>query len=172
MRESELEKLRDMHPIVPLIFEYRELTKLLSTYIDAIPPLLDADDRLHTHFIQSGTTTGRMASENPNLQNIPIRSELGRAIRSAFIAENGFELVALDYSQVELRIAAFMSGDEKLVEIFRRGEDVHRAVASYVFKVQQDKVDAEMRRRAKVINFGIIYGMGVLALRQNRHDAR
>ncbi len=171
-RESELEKLRDMHPAIPLIFEYRELTKLLSTYIDAIPPLLDMNDRLHTHFIQSGSTTGRMASEDPNLQNIPIKSDLGKAIRSAFVAENGFELVALDYSQVELRIAAFMSGDEKLIDIFRKGEDVHRAVASYVFKVPQNKVDAEMRRRAKVINFGIIYGMGVLALKQNLGTTR
>jgi len=171
-RESELEKLRDLHPIVPLIFEYRELTKLLSTYIDAIPPLLDSDDRLHTRFIQSGSTTGRMASENPNMQNIPIRTDLGRAIRGAFIAEKGFDLVALDYSQMELRIAAFLSGDEKLIEIFRKGEDVHRAVAAHVFKVPQDKVDAEMRRRAKVINFGIIYGMGVLALKQNLGTTR
>lgn len=171
-RESELEKLRGMHPIVPLIFEYRELTKLLSTYIDAIPPLLDGDDRLHTRFIQSGSTTGRMASENPNIQNIPIKSDLGRAIRGAFVADAGFKLVALDYSQMELRIAAFMSGDRKLIDIFRKGQDVHRAVAAYVFKVPQDKVDAEMRRRAKVINFGIIYGMGVLALKQNLGTSR
>ena len=100
-RESELEKLRDLHPIVPLIFEHRELSKLLGTYIDAIPPLLDTNDRLHTHFIQTGTTTGRMASQDPNIQNIPIKSELGRAIRTAFIAEKGFKLVALDYSQME-----------------------------------------------------------------------
>ncbi|MGC9605385.1 MAG: DNA polymerase [Minisyncoccia bacterium] len=171
-RESELEKLRGLHPVIPLIFEYRELEKLLSTYIDAIPPLLDGDDRLHTRFIQTGTTTGRMASENPNLQNIPIHSELGKAIRDAFVAERGFVLAGLDYSQMELRIAAFMSGDQKLIDIFKRGEDVHRAVASYVFKVPKDKVDAEMRRRAKVIDFGIIYGMGVLALRQNLGTTR
>ncbi len=166
-RESELEKLRDAHPIIPLIFEYRELTKLLSTYIEAIPPLLDAEDRLHPRLIQAGAATGRMASENPNVQNIPISSELGRAVRRAFVATPGFSLVAIDYSQIELRIAAFLSGDPKLVDIFRRGEDVHRAVASYVFKVPQDKVDHEMRRRAKVINFGILYGMGVNALRAN-----
>jgi len=166
-RESELEKLRDTHDIVPLLFEYRELQKLLSTYIDAIPPLLDKNDRLHTRFVQTGTTTGRMSSQNPNLQNIPMRTELGRAIRKAFIAEDGFVLVGLDYSQIELRIAAFLSGDEKMIEIFKKGQDVHRAVASYVFKVPQDQVDAEMRRRAKIINFGIIYGMGVLALKQN-----
>ena len=171
-RESELEKLRDSHEIIPLIFEYRELAKLLSTYIDAIPPLLDTDDRLHTRFVQTGTTTGRMSSQEPNLQNIPMRTELGRAIRKAFIAEKGFVLAGLDYSQMELRIAAFMSGDEKLIDIFKRGEDVHKAVASYVFKVPQDKVDPEMRRRAKVINFGIIYGMGVLALKQNLGTSR
>jgi len=171
-RESELEKLRDAHPIVPLIFEYRELSKLLSTYIDAIPPLLDVDDRLHTHFIQSGSTTGRMASENPNMQNIPIKSELGRAIRGAFTAGNGFVLAAFDYSQIELRIAAFLSGDEKLIEIFKRGEDVHTSVASFVFKVKPADVTPEMRRRAKVINFGIIYGMGVLALKQNLGSTR
>ncbi len=166
-RESELEKLRDSHPIVPLIFEYRELQKLLSTYIDTIPPMTDKEGRLHAHFIQSGTTTGRMSSQNPNLQNIPIKTELGRAIRKGFMAEEGFFLAALDYSQVELRIAAFMSGDEKLIEIFRTGIDVHTAVASEVFDVPLEKVDKEMRRKAKVINFGILYGMGVNALKQN-----
>ncbi len=166
-RESELEKLRDAHPIVPLLFEYRELQKLLSTYIDTIPPMTDDHDRLHAHFIQSGATTGRMASQNPGLQNIPIKTELGKAIRKGFIAEKGFLLAALDYSQVELRIAAFMSGDEKLLEIFRNGIDVHTAVASEVFEVPLEKVDKEMRRKAKVINFGILYGMGVNALKQN-----
>ena len=175
-KESELEKMRDMHPVIPMIFEYRELAKLLGTYIDAIPPLLDSNDRLHTHFLQSGTTTGRMASQEPNLQNIPVKSELGRAIRGAFIAEKGFKLVALDYSQMELRIATFLSGDEKLIDIFRKGEDVHTKVASFVFNVEPKHVTPEMRRQAKVINFGIIYGMGVLALKQNlgsnREDAQ
>ena len=171
-RESELEKMRDMHPIVPYIFEYREISKLLSTYIDAIPPLLDKENRLHTHFVQSGTTTGRMSSQEPNLQNIPIKSELGKNIRYAFIPEKGFKLVSFDYSQMELRIAAFMSGDEKLIEIFRNGEDVHTAVASQVFKVSPTSVTPEMRRRAKVINFGIIYGMGVSALKQNLGSTR
>jgi len=171
-RESELEKMRDSHEIIPLIFEYRELSKLLGTYIDAIPPLLDDNDRVHTRFIQVGAATGRMATQNPGLQNIPVRTELGRAIRTAFVAEKGFVLAALDYSQIELRIAAFMSGDQKMINIFKNGEDVHRSVASYVFKVPQDKVDAEMRRRAKIINFGIIYGMGVLALKQNLGTSR
>lgn len=166
-RESELEKLRDVHPIVPLIFEYRELQKLLSTYIDTIPTLVDETGRLHAHFLQAGTTTGRMSSQGPNLQNIPVKTELGRAIRKAFIAEKGYVLAALDYSQIELRIAAFLSKDKRLIEIFTGGEDVHTAVASEVFEVPLDKVDKEMRRKAKIINFGILYGMGVNALRQN-----
>jgi DNA polymerase-1 len=171
-RESELEKMRDMHPVVPMLFEYRELSKLLGTYIDAIPPLLDSDDRLHTHFVQTGTTTGRMASIEPNLQNIPIKSELGKKIRDAFIAEKGFKLATFDYSQIELRIAAFLSGDLKLIEIFKKGNDVHASVASSVFNVPLSEVTPEMRRRAKVINFGIIYGMGVLALKQNLGTSR
>lgn len=166
-RESELEKLRDSHPIIPLLFEYRELQKLLSTYIDTIPTLVDKNNRLHAHFLQTGTTTGRMSSQGPNLQNIPIKTDLGRAIRKAFIAEKDFVLVALDYSQIELRVAAFLSGDEKLIDIFNKGEDVHTAVASEVFEVPLDKVDKEMRRKAKIINFGILYGMGVSALRKN-----
>ena len=166
-RESELEKLRDAHPVVPLLFEYRELQKLLSTYIDVIPTLVDKNNRLHADFISSGSATGRMASQNPGIQNIPIKTELGKVIRNAFIAEKGFKIVALDYAQIELRIAAFISGDEKLIEIFKQGEDVHKSVASRVFGVPLDKVDSEMRRRAKIINFGILYGMGVNALRQN-----
>ena len=164
-RESELEKIRDLHPIVGQILEYRELKKLLSTYIDTLPPMLDKEHRLHAEFLQAGTTTGRMASQNPNLQNIPLHSERGRAIRRAFIAPPGSTLVALDYSQIELRLAAILSGDGKLCSIFREGRDVHREVAAMVFGVGHDKVDSEMRRRAKVINFGILYGMGVNALK-------
>ena len=164
-KESELLKLKDEHPVIADILAYRELQKLLSTYIDAIPPLLAGDARLHTTFIQTGTTTGRLSSRDPNLQNIPIKSDLGRRIRRAFIAEKGTTLVAFDYSQIELRLAAFLSGDEKLKEIFSRGEDVHTAVAAEVFGVAPQDVAYEMRRRAKVINFGILYGMGVNALR-------
>ncbi|MDE1919258.1 MAG: hypothetical protein KGH56_01010 [Patescibacteria group bacterium] len=164
-RESELEKIRDEHPIVADILDYRELKKLLSTYIENLPPLLDDDHRLHAQFLQTGTTTGRMASQNPNLQNIPLHSERGRAIRHAFVASKGFKLVALDYSQIELRLAAILSGDEKLCKIFKSGRDVHREVAAQVFHVAPEAVDLEMRRRAKVINFGILYGMGVNALR-------
>ena len=166
-KESELEKLVDLHPIIKLIFEYRELTKLLSTYIDAIPPLLDKGNRLHSHLVSAGSATGRMASINPNLQNIPIKTELGKAIRYAFVAEKGFKLCSFDYSQMELRIAAFLSKDEKMIEIFKAGKDVHTSVASVVFGVPQDQVTPEMRRQAKVINFGIIYGMGVTALQKN-----
>ncbi|HEX8946637.1 MAG TPA: DNA polymerase [Candidatus Paceibacterota bacterium] len=164
-RESELEKLREEHPIIADILEYREIQKLLSAYIDNLPPLLTADQRLHAEFLQTGTTTGRMASQNPNLQNIPLHSERGRAIRHAFIASEGFSLVSFDYSQIELRLAAILSGDEKFLEIFRHGRDVHTEVAAYVFGVSPEQVDREMRRRAKVINFGILYGMGVNALK-------
>ncbi|HFC10815.1 MAG TPA: hypothetical protein ENJ75_01305 [Candidatus Kaiserbacteria bacterium] len=164
-RESELEKLRDVHPIISDILLYREVQKLLSTYIDNLPSMLDTKNRLHAKFIQTGTTTGRMASQNPNLQNIPLHSERGRAIRHAFVASKGYTLVSFDYSQIELRLSAILSGDEKLLDTFRNGRDVHREVASHVFGVAPESVDSEMRRRAKVINFGILYGMGVNALK-------
>ncbi|OYV63640.1 MAG: hypothetical protein B7X03_00975 [Parcubacteria group bacterium 21-58-10] len=164
-RESELEKIREGNPIIGDILEYRELKKLLSTYIENLPPLLDAENRLHAEFLQTGTTTGRMASQNPNLQNIPLHSKRGQMIRHAFIAPKGFSLVSLDYSQIELRLAAILSGDKKLCGIFKSGRDVHTEVAAQVFHVAPEAVDQEMRRRAKVINFGILYGMGVNALR-------
>jgi DNA polymerase-1 len=164
--------MRDMHPIIPLVFEYRELQKLLSTYIDVIPNLLDSENRLHAKFLQAGTTTGRLSSSEPNLQNIPNGSELGRNIRKSFIAEKGCKILAIDYSQIELRIAAFLSNDEKLLEIFRKGEDIHTAVASEVFGVPMNEVDKEMRRKAKVINFGIMYGMGVNSLKVNLNSTR
>lgn len=166
-KESELEKLKSKHPIIGMILSYRELAKLLSTYIDAMLPLLDKNSRLHSTFLQAGTTTGRMASNNPNLQNIPNKTLLGRAIRNAFVAEKNFKLVAFDYSQIELRIATILSKDKKLVEIFKNGEDVHAGVAMRVFKVPKEVVDKTMRTRAKTINFGILYGMGVNALKVN-----
>ncbi len=171
-RESELEKMRDQHPIIADILAHRELSKLLSTYIDTIPTMLDEQSRLHTSFIQTGTTTGRLSSQNPNLQNIPIKTELGRAIRRAFVAEEGMLLVSFDYSQLELRIAAFLSGDEALSEIFKNGRDVHAEVAARVFHVRGGDVSYEQRRRAKVINFGILYGMGVSALREQLGTTR
>ena len=167
-----LEELAEMHPIIPKILEQRELQKLLSTYIDVIPAMAGDDGRLHAEFIQHGTTTGRFSSQNPNMQNIPIKSELGRAIRKGFVAAPGKVLVALDYSQIELRVVAIMSGDVHLTEIFKEGKDVHAGVASRVFGVPENEVDADMRRKAKVINFGIIYGMGVSALKKNLGTAR
>jgi DNA polymerase-1 len=162
-----LEELYDTHPIIGVIMRYRELQKLVSTYIEVIPTLLDVNGRLHAQFLQHGTTTGRFASQNPNLQNIPIRTELGRAIRKGFVAPQGRVLVAFDYGQMELRIMAMLSRDEKLLHIFKEGKDIHSGVAAYIFNVPEDRVDAEMRRKAKVVNFGILYGMGVLALKKN-----
>ena len=171
-RESELVKLRDAHPIIADILLYRELQKLLSTYIDNLPHLIGEDGRLHTTLNQAGTTTGRMSSTNPNLQNIPVRGEMGTEIRDAFIAPKGSTLLALDYSQIEMRVLAALSEDEHLIEIFRTGVDVHTSVASRVFKVSEKDVTAEMRRKAKVINFGIVYGMGVNALKDNLGSTR
>ncbi len=171
-REAELVKLKGAHPIIDDILAHRELSKLLSTYINSIPTLLDAQSRLHTRYVQVGAATGRMASKDPNLQNIPIKSELGRAIRHAFVASPGMQLVSFDYSQIELRVAALLSGDEALVDIFRRGRDVHTEVATRVFGVRAEDVSYEQRRRAKVINFGILYGMGVTALRESLGTTR
>lgn len=166
-KESELEKLSEEHEIIPTILRYRELQKLVSTYADTLPTQVSVDGRIRTTFLQTGTTTGRIASKDPNLQNIPIRTVESRAIRRAFVADEGYTMVAIDYSQIELRIAAIMSHDSNMVDIFHRGEDVHTGVAVRVFGVNADEVTSEMRRKAKVINFGILYGMGVNALRTN-----
>ena len=171
-RESELVKLADAHPIIADILSYRELQKLLSTYIDNLPSLAGEDGRLHTTLNQAGTTTGRMSSSNPNLQNIPVRGEMGVAIRDAFVAPAGSTLLAFDYSQIEMRVLAALSEDDDLMKVFREGADVHTSVASRVFKVSEKEVTAEMRRRAKVINFGIVYGMGVNALKDNLGSTR
>jgi len=164
---SVLEELEEDNPIIKEIMAYRELQKLLSTYIDVISKMAGADGRLHAKFLQNGSTTGRFSSQSPNLQNLPIKTELGKRIRGGFVAEKGHKLSAFDYSQIELRVAAMLSGDKKMTEIFREKKDIHTGVASFVFGVPMEKVDGEMRRRAKVINFGIIYGMGVSALRKN-----
>lgn len=166
-RESELVQMVDMHPIIGEILRYRELSKLVSTYVDSFPKVVGEDGRLRTTFLPTGTVTGRVGSKDPNLQNIPIRTEEGRSVRRAFIPAKGFVLVSIDYSQIELRIAAILSDDERLIEIFKTGQDVHRGVASRVFVVPESEVTADMRRKAKVINFGILYGMGVNALRVN-----
>jgi len=169
---SILEELEETNPIIKEILAYRELQKLLSTYIDVIPKMVKDDGRLHAKFIQNGTTTGRFSSQDPNLQNLPIKTELGKKIRGGFIAPAGSRLVAYDYSQIELRVAAILSGDKKMTQIFRERKDVHAGVASFVFGVPIDKIDSEMRRKAKVINFGIIYGMGVSALKKNLGGTR
>ncbi|MEK7588777.1 MAG: DNA polymerase [Patescibacteria group bacterium] len=169
---SVLEELEEDNPIITQIIAYRELQKLLSTYIDVIPQMVKEDGRLHSRFLQNATTTGRFSSIDPNLQNLPIKSELGKRIRGGFVAQKGYKLGAFDYSQIELRVAAILSGDKKMTEIFKDRKDIHAGVASFVFNVPIEKVDAEMRRKAKVINFGIIYGMGVSALRKNLGGTR
>ena len=154
-----LQAIRDEHPVIPKIERWRELTKLAQTYLDALPALIAADGRLHTTFNQTAATTGRLSSNNPNLQNIPIRTELGREIRACFVAEPGNLLVSADYSQVELRLLAHIAGEDALKEIFRKGEDVHTATACRVFNVTPDQIDPGMRSKAKMINYGIVYGL-------------
>ena len=163
-----LEGLAAEHEVPRLVLEYRQLTKLKSTYVDALPALLNpASGRLHTTFGQTGTATGRLSSANPNLQNIPIRTELGREIRAAFTAESGHVLLAADYSQIELRLLAHFSKDPLLVEAYRRGDDIHTLTASQVFGVPPLMVTPDHRRQAKVVNFGIVYGLSAFGLSQN-----
>ncbi len=162
---TELEKLKE-YPIVSLIGEYRELFKLKTTYLDAIPALADAHSRVHTTYHQTVATTGRLSSTDPNLQNIPARQAWSERIRGAFEAGAGKVFVGADYSQIELRIAAHLSRDKNLTEAFERGEDIHRKTASVVFGVAPEKVTDDMRRQAKVFNFGILYGMGAFGLAQ------
>jgi DNA polymerase-1 len=163
-----LEGLAADHEVPRLVLEYRQLTKLKSTYVDALPALIRSHSaRVHTTFGQTGTATGRLSSTNPNLQNIPIRTELGREIRAAFIAEPGHVLLAADYSQIELRLLAHLSKDKLLVEAFRRGDDIHTLTASQVFGVPPLMVTPDHRRQAKVVNFGIVYGLSAFGLSQN-----
>src|SRR5207302_1701433 len=162
-----LEELSAEHEVPRLVLDYRQLSKLKSTYVDALPALLNhCTKRLHTTFNQTGTATGRLSSTNPNLQNIPIRTEVGREIRAAFIAEPGCVLLSADYSQIELRLLAHFSDDPLLVEAFRRGDDIHSLTASQVFGVPPMLIDAEHRRRAKAVNFGIVYGLSPFGLSQ------
>ena len=156
----ELEKLEGAHPIIEKISEFREVTKLLSTYVEALPALADANGRVHTTYIQIGAATGRMSSTNPNLQNIPIRTELGRKIRRGFIAEKGYALLSCDYSQIELRVIAALAKDEKMLDAFRKNLDIHTATAAAIWHIPLDEVTKDQRRAAKAINFGIIYGQG------------
>jgi len=162
-----LEGLAEEHDVPRLVLEYRQLTKLKSTYVDALPALIRSESgRVHTTFGQTGTATGRLSSANPNLQNIPIRTELGREIRAAFIAEPGHVLLAADYSQIELRLLAHFSKDKLLVEAFQRGDDIHTLTASQVFGVPPLMVTPDHRRQAKVVNFGIVYGLSAFGLSQ------
>ncbi|HET7752073.1 MAG TPA: DNA polymerase I [Terriglobales bacterium] len=162
-----LEGLALTHDVPRLVLDYRQLTKLKSTYVDALPALLNScTRRLHTTFGQTGTATGRLSSANPNLQNIPIRTELGKEIRAAFIADPGHVLLAADYSQIELRLLAHFSGDPLLSEAFRRGDDIHSLTAQEVFGVPPMMITAEHRRRAKAVNFGIVYGLSAFGLSQ------
>ena len=171
-----LRTIRTEHPIVEVIEEWRELTKLLNTYLGPLPALIGEDGRLHTHFNQAVAATGRLSTSNPNLQAIPIRTELGREIRSAFVAERGHRLVSADYSQVELRILAHVSGEPKLREAFARGEDIHAATAAEVLGKDQATLTKDERNVAKMVNFGIIYGISAFGLSENleipREDAQ
>ena len=163
-----LEELALSFPIARMVLDYRQLTKLKSTYVDALPVLIQpSTGRVHTTFGQTGTATGRLSSANPNLQNIPIRTELGRGIRAAFIAEPGHVLLTADYSQIELRLLAHFSGDALLVDAYRRGDDIHTLTASQVFGVPPLMVTPDHRRQAKVVNFGIVYGLSPFGLSQN-----
>lgn len=157
--QKELDKLRGQHPIIELIERHRELAKLMSTYVEALPKLVDANNRLHTTFNQDVASTGRLSSTNPNLQNIPVRTELGRRIREAFIPSRGKVFVSADYSQFELRLAAVLAGDQSMVDDFNTGVDIHAKTASDVYGVPLEQVSKAQRRDAKVINFGVLYGM-------------
>jgi DNA polymerase I len=159
-----LQAIRDEHPIVPKIERFRELTKLVQTYLDALPAWIGDDGRLHTTFLQTNAATGRLASINPNLQNIPIRTETGRVIRECFIAEPGNVLISVDYEQVELRVLAHIANEQVLRDIFLRGEDVHTETASKVFELPPEKLDHGMRSKAKMVNYGIVYGLSAYGL--------
>jgi len=164
---SVLDGLRGIHPVIEALLEYRQLSKLKSTYIDALPALINPNTmRVHTSFNQTGTTTGRLSSSDPNLQNIPIRGELGRQVRQAFTAADDWLLLGADYSQIDLRVMAHLSQDPHLLAAFNRDEDIHRATASEVFAVPPSEVTPEMRRVAKTVNFGVIYGMSGYGLEQ------
>ena len=165
--QKELDKLRGQHPIIELVEQYRELTKLQNTYVEALPKLVDENSRIHTTFNQDVAATGRLSSTDPNLQNIPIRTELGRKIRDAFVPSKGNVFVSADYSQFELRLAAVLAGDQQMIDDFNSDIDIHTKTASDVYKIPYDEVTKKQRRDAKVINFGVLYGMGPHALAQN-----
>jgi len=156
---TELDKLRNKHPIIDLITQFREVSKLKNTYVDTLPSQVDEQGRIHTTFNLTVAQTGRLSSSDPNLQNIPIRTELGRRIRTAFIAGKGKKLVSADYSQFELRLAAVLADDKQLIDIFNSGADIHTETAALIYEREEEDVTKQMRSAAKTINFGIIYGM-------------
>ena len=163
--EDVLQKLASKHEIIPHILEYRTYQKLKSTYVDALPSQIDKDDnRVHTNFSQTTAATGRLASVNPNLQNIPIRTLRGQQIRGAFVADPGQKLISADYSQIELRLIAEIAGEENMIDAFKKGEDIHASTASKLFKIPLDEVSKTQRSQAKTVNFGIIYGQGAFGL--------
>ncbi len=162
-RENELIKIKDLHPAIAKILQYRELMKLKSTYLEPLPSLMDENCRIHTTYNQTGTATGRLSSENPNLQNIPIEGELAKKIRQGFVAEKGYQFVGFDYSQIELRIAASLADDPKMKEAFLNDQDIHALTAAEINNTTLDQVTPAMRRQAKTLNFGILYGMGAKA---------
>ncbi len=167
-----LEKIKDVHPIVDLVLQYRALTKLNSTYVEGLKPLIGKDGRIRAHFQQTVTATGRLSCTEPNLQNIPIKQEQGRQLRKAFIPSEGCILVGADYSQIELRILAHLSGDENLISAFNNGDDIHRNTAARVFNLSYDAVTPLDRSRAKAVNFGVIYGMSGFGLSENLRITR
>ena len=167
-----LEKIKDKHPIVDMVLQYRTLTKLNSTYVEGLKPLVGRDGRIRAHFQQTVTATGRISCTEPNLQNIPIRQELGRQLRKAFVPAEGYTLVGADYSQIELRILAHLSGDENLIDAFNHGDDIHRNTAARVFNLAYDAVTPLDRSRAKAVNFGVIYGMSGFGLSENLNITR
>ena len=173
---AELEKLKGEHKIVEKIEEFREISKLKNTYLDTLPLMVDENSRLHTTFNQAVTATGRLSSSEPNLQNIPIRTELGQLLRVAFVAEDGWKLISADYSQIDLRVVAHVSSDKKMIELFHAGEDIHRATAAEINKIPLSQVSEKIRRTAKELNFGIIYGMGTFGFASrtgiSREDAK
>ncbi|MEK7631609.1 MAG: DNA polymerase I [Patescibacteria group bacterium] len=170
---DELEKLQGKHPIIDDIMEYRELTKLLSTYIETLPELVQKQTgRVHTDFNQTVAATGRLSSNDPNLQNIPIRTELGREIRKAFIAEKGFQLVSVDYSQIELRVVASMAKEQKMIDAFKHGADIHQATAADIFGIPVGEITKDQRNAAKEVNFGVLYGMGAYGLASRKKISR
>jgi len=167
-----LEKLKDEHKIVADVLAYRKVAKLNSTYVEGLLPLIGADGRVRPHFMQTVAATGRLSCIEPNLQNIPIRDEYGRLIRKAFTAAEGCVFTGSDYSQIELRILAALSGDASLIEDFRAGKDIHRATASRVFEIPEDEVTALDRTRAKAVNFGVVYGMSGFGLGESLNISR